>query len=101
MPNFPKSDSHNPILSSGDDDATRGYLFRASDDPSTHAVTRDALGSNLPPQEAGDWIFDREFALGVREVMPINIAPEPILRGLLSGGYFMWSDRSNPKGTSQ
>lgn len=96
------TDTHNPILSSGDNDATRAYLFRASNDPSTHAVTRDALGSNLPSQaDAGDWTLDREFALGVREVMPINIAPEPVLRGLVADGYFVWSDRSNPKGTSQ
>ena len=92
------TDTHNPILSSGDNDATRAYLFESSTDPSTHAVTRDVRGSNLPP---GAWTFDREFALGVREVMPINIAPEPVLRGLVANGYFVWSDRSNPKGTSQ
>jgi hypothetical protein len=96
------TDTHNPSLSSGDNDATRAFLFHAPDDPHTHAVTRDPLGANLPPLEAvEDWVFDREFALGVREVMPINIAPEPVLRGLVADGYFVWSDRSNPKGTSQ
>ena len=92
------TDTLNPVLSSGDNDATRAYLFESSTDPSKHAVTRDVRGSNLPP---GTWTFDREFALGVREVMPINIAPEPVLRGLVADGYFVWSDRSNPKGTSQ
>ena len=96
------TDTHNPILSSGDNDATRAYLFESSNDPSTHAVTRDVRGSNLPPRgEFGGWTFDREFALGIREVMPINVAPEPVLRGLVADGYFVWSDRSNPKGTSQ
>jgi hypothetical protein len=96
------SDRHNPVLSSGDNDATRAYLFESINDPSTHAVTRDVRGSNLPcAGEHGGWTFDREFALGVREVMPINIAPEPVLRGLVADGYFVWSDRSNPKGTSQ
>lgn len=96
------SDKHNPVLSSGDDDATRAYLFRASNDPSIHAVTRDASGRNLPsPAETGAWIFDREFALGVREVMPTNVAPEPILRGLMAHGYFVWCEGSNPAGTSQ
>ena len=94
------TDTHNRVLSSGDNDATAAYLFRASDDPSTHAVTRDALGANLPPATGG-WTFDREFALGVREAMPINVAPEPVLRGLVVHGFFVWSDPSNPKGTSQ
>lgn len=96
------TDTHNPILSSGDNDATRAYLFHAPDDPQTHAVTRDSLGANLPPLKSDkDWVFDREFALGVREMMPINVAPEPVLRGLLADGYFVWCERSNPVGTSQ
>jgi hypothetical protein len=96
------TDTHNSILSSGDNDATRAYLFQASDNPSIYAVTRDALGSNLPDQDSGGgWILDREFALGVREVMPIKVAPEPILRGLTADGYFVWCEGSNPVGTSQ
>jgi hypothetical protein len=96
------TDAQNSVLSSGDDDATRAYLFRASDNPSIHAVTRDALGSKLPAQESGGkWVLDRQFALGVREVMPIKVAPEPILRGLAADGYFIWCEGSNPFGTSQ
>jgi hypothetical protein len=95
------TDTHNPVLSSGDNDATRAYLFRASDDPETFAVTRDARGSNLPSQDGSGWFLDREFALGVREVMPVNVAPEPILRGLMAQGYFVWCEGSNPAGTSQ
>lgn len=95
------SDTHNPILSSGGDDVTRAYLFRARSDPSTYAVTREPLGSNLPPAETGGWVLDREFALGIREAMPIHVAPEAVLRGLLARGYFVWSEGSNPMGTSQ
>jgi hypothetical protein len=96
------TDSYNPILSSGDDDTTPAYLFRAVGAPGIYAVTRDALGSNLPDHDAaGEWILDREFALGVREVMPINVAPEPVLRGLAANGYFVWCEGSNPVGTSQ
>lgn len=96
------TDTHNPILTAGGNDATRAYLFRATNDPGAHAVTREALGSNLPYYaDGGGWTFEREFALGVREVMPVHLAPEPILRGLVANGYFVWSDRSNPKGTSQ
>jgi len=91
-----------PILSSGDDDATCAYIFRARDDASRHAVTRDPAGTNLPPADhLGGWVFDRAFALGVREALPLHMAPEPVLRGLLARGYFVWSDHSNPKGTSQ
>ena len=96
------SETYNAILSPGDDDASRAFLFHAPDDPHTHAVTCNPLGANLPPLETvEDWVFEREFALGVREVLPINVAPEPVLRGLMADGYFVWSDRSNPKGTSQ
>ena len=96
------SDTHNAILSSGEYDTRRAYLFRARNDPGTHAVTLDAAGSNLPSDpEAGGWTFDREFALGVREVMPVNVAPEPVQRGLVADGYFVWTDHSNPNGTSQ
>jgi len=90
------------ILSSGDDDATRAYLFRAGDAPVRYGVTRNPLGSNLPSLDhACAWVFDREFALGVREAMPVHIAPEPVLRGLQADGFFVWCEGSNPKGTSQ
>jgi hypothetical protein len=90
------------VLSSGDDDATRAYLFRASSDPAVYAVTRQPNGANLPTLDGqAEWVFDREFALGVREAMPIHVAPEPVLRGLLADGYFLWCKGSNPVGTSQ
>jgi hypothetical protein len=96
------TDTYNPILSSGDDDTSRAYLFTASGQPAVHAVTRDPGGANLPaPASGSDWMLDREFALGVREVIPLNVAPEPILRGLAIDGYFVWRDGSNPVGTSQ
>jgi hypothetical protein len=91
-----------PILSSGDHDATRAYLFRAGNDPITYAVTHDPSGTNLPPPNPADkWEFDREFALGVREPMPIHVAPEPVLRGLLARGHFVWCEGLNPVGSSQ
>ena len=56
------TDTQNPLLSSGDNDATRAYLFESSNDPSTHAVTR-VRGSNLPHTgDHGGWTFEREFA---------------------------------------
>jgi hypothetical protein len=96
------TDPNDAILSSGDDDATRAYLFRAGNDPEVYAVTHDPIGANLPALDpVVEWHFDREFALGVREAMPIHVAPEPVLRGLLAHGYFVWCEGSNPMGTSQ
>lgn len=94
--------SLNPVLSSGDDDTTSAYLFSASNDPAKYAVSRDRTGDNLPVLEhMAKWTLDRAFALGVREAMPIHVAPEPVLRGLMVQGYFVWCVRSNPVGTSQ
>jgi hypothetical protein len=90
------------ILTAGDDDASPAYLFNSRSDPLLHAITRHPSGANLPPLETPDeWVFDGLIALGIREALPVRIAPEPVLRGLLSDGYFVWRDRSNPRGTSQ
>ena len=91
-----------PILSSGDNDATDVYLFRARDDATKSAITCDRSGAILPVADGiGEWIYQMEFALGVREAMPIHVAPEPVLRGLQAVGYFVHCEGSNPKGTSQ
>jgi hypothetical protein len=91
-----------PILSSGDDDASAAYLFYGRQDPTIHAVSRDATGANIPTEGAPQgWVLDQRIALGVREAMPVHIAPEPVLRGLHANGFFIWRDRSNPVGTSQ
>jgi hypothetical protein len=90
------------ILSAGEDDALPAYLFFSKADPSVQAVSRHPTGENLPTGDAPQgWICDGAFALGVREAMPVRIAPEPVLRGLANVGYFIWRDGSNPKGTSQ
>jgi len=88
------------VYTSGGDDASSAYLFRACNDRMTWGVTHDALGMNLPPI-AGGWQLEREFALGVREAMPIQATPEPVLRGLYADGYFVGREHSNPPGTSQ
>ena len=97
MKNAPRS-----IISAGDDDTAPAYLFYSRSDASVHAVTRHPTGGNLPGDHAPEgWSFDGMIALGVREAMPLKIAPEPVLRGLLADGYFIWREGSNPKGTSQ
>jgi hypothetical protein len=96
------NDHKNSVISAGRTDTTIAYLFHSRFDPSTHAVTRDSEGANLPADLGpGGWEIVKEFALGVREAMPVHIAPEPVLRGLEANGFFIWRDGSNPKGTSQ
>lgn len=83
------------------DDARIAYLF-VSAAGNLNAVTLDPNGRNLPPSKSGQWIYQRRFALGVQEVLPLNIDPEPVLRGLTSCGYFIWaSENIEPFGTSQ
>jgi hypothetical protein len=38
------------------------------------------------------WRWRSTFALGVREVMPRPIKPEPVLRGLRGDGYYIWRE---------
>ena len=95
-------DASRTILSAGEDDATTAYLFVSRGDPTIYAVTRDPQGANLPSDGSTlTWRREGEFALGVREAMPVHIAPEPVLRGLEAQGYFIWQVGSNPRGTSQ
>ncbi len=95
-------DASHMILSSGDEDATPAFLFVSRDDPETYAVSRDPEGGNLPSKGAeSGWAHQGQFSLGVREAMPVHIAPEPVLRGLEANGFYVWRDGSNPEGTSQ
>jgi hypothetical protein len=95
-------DASRSILSAGDDDATIAYVFVNRTDPSMYAVSRNPEGGNLPTEGAAEgWVCEGKFALGVREAMPVHLAPEPVLRGLEADGYYIWREFSNPKGTSQ
>lgn len=89
-----------PVYSAGRHNAVRAYLFRSRANRETWAVTLENYGTNLPSGPDA-WDFEREFALGVREPMPVNANPEPVLRGLKARGFFVGRTRSNPLGTSQ
>lgn len=89
-----------PNYSAGGHNAVRAYLFRSRANRGTWAVTLEKAGDNLP-SGAEVWEFEREFALGVREPMPVNANPEPVLCGLKARGFFVGSTQSNPLGTSQ
>ena len=85
----------------GDQDATKAYLFRCGD-TGRYAISSDRSGENLSKADRGlAWQFVEEVAVGVHEPLPIPGDPEPVLRGLLSAGYYVWPEGTNPHGTSQ
>lgn len=93
-------DGFRPVYATGGESATRAFIFRSRADHAKWAVTTQRAGDNLPPV-AGGWEYVREFALGVREPMPVRANPEPVLRALKVRGYFVSCEGSNPMGTSQ
>lgn len=81
------------------DDARVAFLF-TNENKDLYAVSLEDDGSNLPSDT--HWSKIGEFPLGVQEIVPLRIAPEPILRGLMEAGYFIWKrDYIEPFGTSQ
>ena len=85
-----------------DDDATLAYLFQGDDD-GFFAISNDPTGKNIPRNACPEgWRLKSEFALGVREPLPVAIDAEPILRGLRRLGYYIWREGvKNPHGTTQ
>jgi hypothetical protein len=82
------------------DDARVAYLF-SNAARAVSAVTLLPNGRDLP-DDMGEWSFERMFILGVQEVLPVNVSPEPMLRGLKLRGYFIWpTENIEPFGTSQ
>jgi hypothetical protein len=87
----------------GEIDATEAHLFECGCEQ-LFAISHDRSGKNLPPNTCPEgWQFKLSFALGVREAMPVAIAPEPVLRGLRSVGYYIWREGygRNPSGTTK
>ena len=73
-------------------EALDAYLFECDDD-ALFAVSLDPLGSNIPQRSCPQgWRRIAEFALGVHESMPVAIAPERILQGVRSVGYYIWRE---------
>lgn len=91
---------YRPVYATGGESATRAFLFRSRSDRGMWAITVER-SSGILPTVAGGWEFLREFALGVREPMPVRANPEPVLRALKANGYFVSRECSNPMGTSQ
>ena len=72
------------------DDATTAYLFQCGESD-LFAVSHDKAGANIPRHECAEgWRLRKTFLLGVREPVPFEIEPEPILTGMAANGYFIW-----------
>ena len=68
------------VHTAGDEDARPAHLFRCGD---LYAVSIDPTGANIPRNGCYEiWKHVTEFQLGVHEVVPAPINPEPILRGI-------------------
>jgi|GEM_PF-2021807 hypothetical protein len=79
---MPDDPSHN--------DARTAHLFQCGN-TDLFAVSLDKTGASIPLADCGDgWRFRESFRLGVHKIMPIAVAPEPILRGMDNNGYFIW-----------
>jgi hypothetical protein len=84
-------------------DALTAYLFQCAH-TDTFAISLDRTGANLPTESCDQgWTLRREFPLGVHEPVPLEIDPEPVLRGIRARGYFVWrnANTSKPHGTTQ
>jgi hypothetical protein len=83
------------------DDAQRAILLKNTE----AGLLAIALAENvdrLPKTTHGQWERLATFPLGVQEVMPVDIAPEPVLRAVKAEGFFTWPARHMlPFGTSQ
>lgn len=82
------------------DDARTAYLFQCGS-KDLFAVSLDRTGANIPPAACKEgWQYRDAFRLGVHEILPVSVSPEPILRGIDADGYFIWRQGSI-FGTSQ
>ena len=84
-----------------DDDTVPAHLFLCLEN-GHYGVSSDASGKNLPTEAClSGWRYVKTFKLGVREALPFQANPEPVLRALRSEGYYIQLPNSPPHGTSQ
>ena len=81
------------------DEVDQAFLF-AERGSTRRAITRAPL--QLPVSDAG-WELIQTFALGVQHIMPIDMDPEPVIKGILADGFFVWDEGRlpEPSGTGQ
>ena len=70
------------------DDARPAALFK-NGDAGLFAMMWADSPEHLPTDCGGSWERLGTFPLGVQEIVPVDIAPEPVLRSLASQGYIV------------
>ena len=84
-----------------EEDGLQAHLFLCLEN-GHYAVSREADGANLPLKECrGGWRFIRSFHLSVREPLPVQGDPEPVIRALRDAGYYLPLRAPLPHGSSQ
>ena len=66
------------------------YLFKCEGED-LYAVSRDMTGRNIPRSSCTQgWRLCDTFQLGRYAPVPAPILAEPILKGILDHGYYIW-----------
>jgi hypothetical protein len=83
------------------EDAQVAHLYR-NDEAQLFGIVLTRNPTALQTAAPGSWEWLRSFPLGVQEVLPVNLDPEPALRGIEAQGFFVWPEHQMlPFGTSQ
>jgi hypothetical protein len=68
----------------------QAYLFQCGDE-ALFAVSPDRAVTNIPRSSCTQgWLLRQEFKLGRQDPVPAAISPEPILRSIITKGYYIW-----------
>ena len=61
------------------DDAQRAFLFHCAGDEDLHAISLDPSARNIKTRQClTGWVAEGEIILGVHEVLPLALNPEPV-----------------------
>jgi hypothetical protein len=72
------------------------YLFKCEGED-LYAVSGDMTGRNIPRSSCTQgWRLCDTFELGRYAPVPAPILAEPILKGILQSGYYIWRGWSGP-----
>jgi len=70
-------------------DASKAYLFLCIEN-GHYGVSNNVDGRNLPLDNCKfGWELIGEFALGVKEALPLAADPEPVLAALRADGFYV------------
>ena len=72
------------------DSRRTAYLFQCKGED-LYAISLDKSGANIPRSPCTDgWQLREEFELGRSAPVPAPVMAEPILKGILDNGYYVW-----------